>query len=96
MIDSTNTTFNARDVLLARIYKQLRIADQDEPLRDEALKLYNQITLALIGVTERIYDETKPQNEEDPRKNREAITESKMRLDDQGGLYSSGGTSENR
>lgn len=96
MIDSTNTTFNARDVLLARIYKELRLADKDEPLRNESLKLYNQITLALIGVTERIYDETKPQDEEDPRENRETFTESQMRLDDKSRLHTSGGTSENR
>ena len=48
---------NARDRLIARIYKELRIEDEANPLKGESLKLYNEIKKALIGVTENVYKE---------------------------------------
>ena len=36
MIDSNNAATYAREVLLARIYKQLRVDDETEPLQNEA------------------------------------------------------------
>ena len=48
---------NARDQLIARIYKELRIEDEANPLKGESLKLYNEIKKALIGVTENVYKE---------------------------------------
>ena len=48
---------NARDRLIARLYKQLRVEDETNPLQGESLKLYNEIKLALIGVTENVYKE---------------------------------------
>jgi hypothetical protein len=48
---------NARDQLIARLYKQLRVEDETNPLQGESLKLYNEIKLALIGVTENVYKE---------------------------------------
>ena len=48
---------NARDQLIARIYKELRIEDETNPLKGESLKLYNEIKKALIGVTENVYKE---------------------------------------
>ena len=47
---------NARDQLIARIYKELRIEDEANPLKGESLKLYNEIKKALIGVTENVYN----------------------------------------
>ena len=87
MIDSNNTATYAREILLARIYKQLRVDDETEPLQNEALQLYNQITLALIEATRAIYGEP---NEENTGENREDTRESSMRLDDQSGVYPSG------
>lgn len=91
MIDSNNTATYAREILLARIYKQLRVDDETEPLQNEALQLYNQITLALIEATRAIYGEP---NEENTGENREDLRESSMRLDDQSGVYPSGHPSE--
>ena len=48
---------NARDQLIARLYKQLRVEDETNPLQGESLKLYNEIKRALIGVTENVYKE---------------------------------------
>ena len=91
MIDSNNTATYAREILLARIYKQLRVDVETEPLQNEALQLYNQITLALIEATRAIYGEP---NEENTGENREDLRESSMRLDDQSGVYPSGHPSE--
>ena len=52
-----NGHLNARDQLIARIYKELRIEDETNPLKGESLKLYNEIKKALIGVTENVYKE---------------------------------------
>lgn len=47
----------ARDDVLARLYQCLRIADESEPLRDDSLKLYREIELALIDATREIYEQ---------------------------------------
>lgn len=47
----------ARDDVLARLYQCLRIADKSEPLRDDSLKLYQEIELALIDATREIYEQ---------------------------------------
>ena len=69
MVNTTNTTINARDELIAKLYQKLRLDDENEPLRDETLRLYNQITLELIEVTEKIYgkSETKDETEDKPQ-----------------------------
>jgi len=46
----------ARDDVLARLYRCLRIADESEPLKDESLKLYQEIEIALIDATREIYE----------------------------------------
>lgn len=46
----------ARDDVLARLYRCLRIADKNEPLKDDSLKLYREIELALINATREIYE----------------------------------------
>lgn len=47
----------ARDDVLARLYRCLRIADEREPLKDDSLKLYREIELALINATREIYEQ---------------------------------------
>lgn len=46
----------ARDDVLARLYRCLRIADESEPLKDESLQLYQEIEIALIDATKEIYE----------------------------------------
>jgi len=60
---------NARDQLLARLYKELRVEDQNNPLKAESLELYNEIQKTLIGVIRNVYQE---QIEEFKRKQEEA------------------------
>ena len=90
MVNTTNTTINARDQLIAKLYTKLRLDNENEPLRDETLRLYNQITLELIEVTEKIYgktetkDETedKPQVEENAEIHRSDIKQSSSGVND--------------
>jgi uncharacterized protein len=64
-----NQQLNARDQLLARLYKELRVEDQNNPLQAESLELYNEIQKTLIGVIKNVYQE---QIEEFKRKQEEA------------------------
>jgi len=64
-----NQQLNARDQLLARLYKELRVEDQNNPLQAESLELYNEIQKTLIGVIRNVYQE---QIEEFKRKQEEA------------------------
>ena len=90
MVNTTNTTINARDELIAKLYQKLRLDNENEPLRDETLRLYNQITLELIEVTEKIYgksedkdeDEDKPQVEENAEIHRSNIKQPSSGVDD--------------
>jgi len=90
MVNTTNTTINARDELIAKLYKKLRLDDENEPLRDETLRLYNQITLELIEVTEKIYGksededktEDKPQDKENAEIHRSDIKQSSSGVND--------------
>ena len=45
-----------REDVLSQLYQTLRIADEDEELKDEALKLYKEIEAALIEATREIYE----------------------------------------
>jgi len=45
-----------REDVLSQLYQTLRIADEDEELKDEALKLYREIEAALIEATREIYE----------------------------------------
>jgi hypothetical protein len=67
MVNTTNTTINARDELIAKLYQKLRLDDENEPLRDETLRLYNQITLELIEVTEKIYGKSETKDEDEDK-----------------------------
>ena len=49
-----NQQLNARDQLLARLYKELRVEDQNNPLQAESLELYNEIQKTLIGVIKNV------------------------------------------
>jgi len=90
MVNTTNTTINARDELIAKLYTKLRLDNENEPLRDETLRLYNQITLELIEVTEKIYGksetetetEDKPQVEENAEIHRSDIKQPSSGVDD--------------
>jgi len=64
-----NQQLNARDQLLARLYKELRVEDQNNPLQAESLELYNEVQKSLIGVVKNAYQE---QIEEFKRKQKEA------------------------
>ena len=64
-----NQQLNARDQLLARLYKELRVEDQNNPLQAESLELYNEVQKTLIGVVKNVYQE---QIEEFKRKQEEA------------------------
>ena len=52
-----NQQLNARDQLLARLYKELRVEDQNNPLQAESLELYNEVQKTLIGVVKNVYQE---------------------------------------
>ena len=90
MVNTTNATINARDELIAKLYQKLRLDNENEPLRDETLRLYNQITLELIEVTEKIYgksetkdeDEDKSQDKENAEIHRSNIKQPSSGVDD--------------
>jgi len=49
-------TLRAREDVLARLYRCLRITNEDEPLKDQSLQLFEQIKAALIEATREIYE----------------------------------------
>jgi len=57
-IENTKNTkcTRARDEVIAALYRCLRIANDDEPLRDESLQLFEEIKAALIEATRQIYE----------------------------------------
>jgi len=51
-----NEQLNARDHLLARLYKELRVEDESNELRQESLDLYNEVKKSLIETIRVIYE----------------------------------------
>ena len=71
-----NEQLNARDRLLARLYKELRVEDESNELRQESLDLYNEIKKSLIETIRVIYESD--------------IEEQKRRLEEIGSKKASG------
>lgn len=67
MIDSQ---LNARALLFARLYKQLRLDEEENELRQETLLLYNEVTKNLIQATKEIYEKDIKENRSEEEANR--------------------------
>lgn len=72
MIDSQ---LNARTWLFARLYKQLRIEDEENELREEAFALYCEVTKNLIEATREIYEKDIKENRAKEEANRRKTVE---------------------
>jgi glycine cleavage system protein P-like pyridoxal-binding family len=72
MIDSQ---LNARTLLFARLYKQLRIEDEENELKEESFALYCEVTKNLIEAIKEIYEKDIEENRAKEKANRRKTVE---------------------